>query len=186
MEPTTSPSATEGAAPTGSTRRMFIRGIAAAGASTVATVALERAGVLDLEAAGGPAGLPQRRLALHGDRRVARGPRRGPEGYRGSYGDNSDFLAFFPLGRRRRIREGLLVVNHEYPSPFLQHGTNDPAAKTWSRSRRPESLTSFWPEGIATRGQDPAVPRPAAVAITKVRRRGAPRSRLLPVPEGGR
>ena len=36
------------------------------------------------------------------------------------YGYNNDFLAFFPLDGQ--ADEGLLFVNHEYPSPFFLHG----------------------------------------------------------------
>ena len=37
-----------------------------------------------------------------------------------AWGYNNDFLAFFPLGGK--TDEGLLFANHEYPSPFFQHG----------------------------------------------------------------
>jgi uncharacterized protein len=121
------------------TRRDFIRGIAAAGASTATAVALERAGVIDLfgeEALAHGRGrnafsdfeaiAPSAADALEvapgfradvliswGD--VFRG--KGRRAYR--YGFNNDFLAFFPLKGKN---EGLLFVNHEYPDPFYLHG----------------------------------------------------------------
>ena len=124
---------------TGGTRRDFIRGIAAAGASTATAVALERAGVIDLFAdtafghGGGhnafgdfraiapssadalevPRGFRADVLISWGD--VFRG--KGRRAYR--YGFNNDFLAFFPLKGKD---EGLLFVNHEYPDPFYLHG----------------------------------------------------------------
>jgi uncharacterized protein len=124
---------------TGGTRRDFIRGIAAAGASTATTFALDRAGVIDLFAdealgyGGGhnafgrfeaiaaspadafevPRGFRADVLISWGD--VFRG--KGRRAFR--YGFNNDFLAFFPLKGRD---EGLLFVNHEYPDPFFLHG----------------------------------------------------------------
>ena len=44
------------------------------------------------------------------------------------YGFNNDFLAFFPLGSHGHDDEGILFVNHEYPSPFYQHGFRANAA----------------------------------------------------------
>jgi uncharacterized protein len=119
------------------TRRDFIRGIAAAGASTAGAVAMQRSG-----------------LDLFSETAVARGRRNHfsdftaiaaasndafevPQGFRADvliswgevfrdgsrrplrYGFNNDFLAFFPL---KGAREGLLFVNHEYPDPFFLHG----------------------------------------------------------------
>jgi uncharacterized protein len=129
---------------TGSTRRSFIRGIAAAGASTAAAYALDRSGVASLfpesaDAHGGStfsdftaiAASPADRLEV-------------PQGFRADvliawgdtfadgdgnvleYGFNNDFLAFFPLGKKGD--EGVLFANHEYPSPFFQHGYRADAA----------------------------------------------------------
>jgi uncharacterized protein len=120
-----------------STRRQFIRGIAAAGASTAAAAAMPGS-VAHLfgERAYGSVGrnrfsrfsaiaassadvlevAPGFRADVliswgdifrDGDRRALR------------YGFNNDFLAYFPL---RGSREGLLFVNHEYPDPFYLHG----------------------------------------------------------------
>jgi secreted PhoX family phosphatase len=119
------------------TRRDFIRGVAAAGASTVGAVALESSG-LDLFSeqafarhrgndfsefrAIAPSSADALEVAngfradvliswgdifRDGNRRALR------------YGFNNDFLAYFPL---RGSREGLLFVNHEYPDPFFLHG----------------------------------------------------------------
>jgi uncharacterized protein len=119
------------------TRRDFIRGVAAAGATTVGAVAMRGSG-LDLFA----------EQALAGGRRsdfgeftaiaassadafeVAPGFRadvliswgdvfRGADGRALRYGFNNDFLAYFPL---KGSREGILFVNHEYPDPFFLHG----------------------------------------------------------------
>ena len=124
---------------TGGTRRDFIRGIAAAGASTASAVMLDRAGVIDLfadealahgrghnafgdfraiapssaDALEVPRGFRADVLISWGD--VFRG--KGRRAYR--YGFNNDFLAFFPLKGKD---EGLLFVNHEYPDPFYLHG----------------------------------------------------------------
>jgi uncharacterized protein len=119
------------------TRRDFIRGIAAAGASTAGAVAMQRSG-----------------LHLFAEEALAGGRRNGfsdftaiaassddafqvPPGFRADvliswgdlfrdgqrrslrYGFNNDFLAYFPL---KGSREGLLFVNHEYPDPFFLHG----------------------------------------------------------------
>jgi uncharacterized protein len=128
------------------TRRGFIRGIAAAGASTAGAVAMKSTG-LDLFAeqafarhrgndfsefrAIAPSSADTLEVAngfradvliswgdifRDGDRRALR------------YGFNNDFLAYFPL---RGSREGLLFVNHEYPDPFFLHGYKpDGSAKT--------------------------------------------------------
>ena len=119
------------------TRRDFIRGVAAAGASTVGAVALESSGV-DL--------FSEQAFARHRGNdfsefraiapssadtlEVANGFRadvliswgdifRGKDRRALRYGFNNDFLAYFPL---RGSREGLLFVNHEYPDPFFLHG----------------------------------------------------------------
>jgi secreted PhoX family phosphatase len=119
------------------TRRDFIRGVAAAGASTVGAVALESSG-LDLfseqafarhrgndfsefraiaassaDALEVPPGFRADVLISWGD------TFRGTDRRALSYGFNNDFLAYFPL---RGSREGLLFVNHEYPDPFFLHG----------------------------------------------------------------
>jgi uncharacterized protein len=119
------------------TRRDFIRGVAAAGASTAGAVALRGTG-LDLFSeqafarhrrnafseftAIAPSNVDALEVApgfradvliswgdvfRDGDRRPLR------------YGFNNDFLAYFPL---KGSREGLLFVNHEYPDPFFLHG----------------------------------------------------------------
>jgi secreted PhoX family phosphatase len=119
------------------TRRDFIRGIAAAGASTAGAVAMQRSGVhlfAEQALAGGrrnrfsdftaiaassddafqvPPGFRADVLISWGD--VFRDGRRRSL----RYGFNNDFLAYFPL---KGSREGLLFVNHEYPDPFFLHG----------------------------------------------------------------
>jgi secreted PhoX family phosphatase len=119
------------------TRRDFIRGIAAAGASTAGAVAMKGTG-LDLfaEQAFARQGRNDfsefRAIAPSSadDLEVASGFRadvliswgdvfRDGNRRRLSYGFNNDFLAYFPL---RGSREGLLFVNHEYPDPFFLHG----------------------------------------------------------------
>jgi secreted PhoX family phosphatase len=137
------------------TRRNFIRGIAAAGASTMAATALQRAGALDAfvqtaEAARRtafsdfaaiaassadqfevPAGYRADIVIKYGDRFADR------SGNVYTYGYNNDFLAFFPLDRKGD--EGLLFVNHEYTSPFYLHGYkpegNTPTPKGKSRAQ---------------------------------------------------
>jgi secreted PhoX family phosphatase len=119
------------------TRRDFIRGIAAAGASTAGAVAMERSGLhlfAEQALAGGrrnrfsdftaiaassddafqvPPGFRADVLISWGDL-FRDGQRRSLR-----YGFNNDFLAYFPL---KGSREGLLFVNHEYPDPFFLHG----------------------------------------------------------------
>jgi secreted PhoX family phosphatase len=121
----------------GPTRRDFIRGIAAAGASTAGAVALRGTG-LDLFAEEALAARGRNRFgdftaiaASSADAfEVPRGFRadvliswgdtfRDGGGQALHYGFNNDFLAYFPL---RGSREGLLFVNHEYPDPFFIHG----------------------------------------------------------------
>jgi secreted PhoX family phosphatase len=134
--------------PHGATRRAFIRGIAAAGASTAAAVALDRSGVLDLSTRTAAAQTPN---AFSDFRAVAPSSEdvlRVPDGFRADvvigygdpfangnetlrYGYNNDFLAFFPLpAGSANAGEGLLFVNHEYPSPRFIHGQTDPTRKT--------------------------------------------------------
>ncbi|MET0512301.1 MAG: alkaline phosphatase PhoX, partial [Thermoleophilaceae bacterium] len=119
------------------TRREFIRGVAAAGATTAGAVAMQGAGVHlfgeeALARRGGnsfarftaiaassadafevPAGFRADVLISWGDLF------RGADGPALRYGFNNDFLAYFPL---KGSREGLLFVNHEYPDPFFLHG----------------------------------------------------------------
>jgi secreted PhoX family phosphatase len=126
------------------TRRDFIRGIAAAGASTAGAVAMKSSG-LDLFA--------EHAFARHRDnafsefRAIAPSSEdvlEVPNGFRADiliswgdvfrdgskrrlrYGFNNDFLAYFPL---RGSREGLLFVNHEYPDPFFLHGYKPDASE---------------------------------------------------------
>jgi uncharacterized protein len=120
-----------------STRRDFIRGVAAAGASTVGAVALQSRG-LDLFSE--EAFARHRRNDFSEFRAIAPSSADAFEvapGFRADvliswgdifrgrdrralrYGFNNDFLAYFPL---RGSREGLLFVNHEYPDPFFLHG----------------------------------------------------------------
>lgn len=133
------------------TRRTFIRGIAAAGASTATAVALDRAGVLQAATAQAHGHRPQN--AFSDFRALAPSPAdlfEVPEGYRAdvligwgdqfadedgnvlTYGFNCDYLAFFPL---RGSDEGLIFVNHEYPNPFFQHGNTSGATKTLEQVR---------------------------------------------------
>jgi hypothetical protein len=122
---------------TSPTRRDFIRGVAAAGASTVGAAAMQASGAdlfsEEALARGGRNAFseftaiaassadafevaPEFRadvLIAWGD--VFRDGRRRAL----RYGFNNDFLAYFPL---RGSREGLLFVNHEYPDPFFLHG----------------------------------------------------------------
>lgn len=131
----------------GRTRRSFIRGVAAAGASTAAAVALDGAGITDLlgdsaVAAGPPTPFSDfKALAASSADQVEV-----PEGFRADvliqwgdeflnsdgtklrYGFNNDFLAFLKLDGKPD--EGLLFVNHEYPAPFFQHGNKGPGGKT--------------------------------------------------------
>ncbi|MGH2970023.1 MAG: PhoX family protein [Solirubrobacteraceae bacterium] len=120
------------------TRRNFIRGVAAAGASTMVAQALHQAGALDAfvesAAANGRTAFSDFEAIAASSADVFEVPR----GYRAdiligygdrfkdrerneyTYGYNNDFLAFFPLGRHGD--EGLLFINHEYTSPFFLHG----------------------------------------------------------------
>ncbi|MDO8187257.1 DUF839 domain-containing protein [Conexibacter sp. JD483] len=134
----------------GSTRRHFIRGVAAAGASTVAANAILSApGIADLLGDAGvahaaevvnpfadfsaiaassadafevPAGYRAHVVIGYGDRFA------NTDGTQLRFGYNNDFLAFFALEGKRD--EGLLFVNHEYPAPFFQHGVTTAANKT--------------------------------------------------------
>ena len=124
----------------GTTRRSFIRGIAATGA---AAYTLDRTGVSSL--LGGPASAHRRSrfadfnaiAASSADVfEVARGYRvdvliswgdefRDTQGNVFEFGFNNDFLAYFPL---KGSDEGILFMNHEYPGPFYQHGFKPDAA----------------------------------------------------------
>ena len=130
------------------TRRNFIRGVAAAGASTALVTSLQKAGALDLFVDTAEAA-----EATHFSQFSAIGASTDdvfqvPDGFRAdvvigygdkfsddkgnefTYGHQNDFLAFFPLGDGSR--EGILFVNHEYTSPFYLHGykANQPGGKS--------------------------------------------------------
>ena len=139
MEPTAVPeTAPEGAFSgkfTG-TRRSFIRGVAAAGASTALASTL--AGPGGMFTATARAARPTRFSDFTAIAPSSADAFQVPPGYRAdviigygdrfadnrgnvfTYGYNNDFLAFFPLDRRGR--EGVLFINHEYTSPFFLHG----------------------------------------------------------------
>jgi uncharacterized protein len=124
---------------TGRTRRDFIRGIAAAGASTASAIALDRAGVIDLFAeqaiahgggrnafsrfeaiAASPADALEVPRGFRADVLISWGDVFRGKGRRAlRYGFNNDFIAYFPL---EGSDEGLLFVNHEYPDTFFLHG----------------------------------------------------------------
>jgi uncharacterized protein len=125
------------------TRRDFIRGIAAAGATTAGAVAMQRTG-LDLFSETAVAGGRRNRFSdftaiaassddafevppgFRADVLISWGDVfRDGERRRLRYGFNNDFLAYFPL---KGSREGLLFVNHEYPDPFFLHGYKPTAA----------------------------------------------------------
>lgn len=134
------------------TRRGFVRGVAIAGASTVAAAALDQTGLTSLmgdsAVAAGPA------TPFHEFRALAQSAAdqfEVPEGFRADvvvawddvfentdgtklkYGFNCDFLAYLPIAGKPD--EALLFVNHEYPAPFFQHGNASGATKT------PEQVT---------------------------------------------
>jgi uncharacterized protein len=119
------------------TRRQFIRGVAAAGASTAAVAAIESSPVASLFAATAEA---HRRTAFSDFQAIAASAAdvfEVPTGYRADvliawgdefadnrgntyeYGFNNDFIAYFAL---KDSREGILFVNHEYPGPFYLSG----------------------------------------------------------------
>jgi secreted PhoX family phosphatase len=119
------------------TRRDFIRGIAAAGAGTAGALAMP-GGAGYLFADGAQARRARNAFsdftaiaASSEDAfQVAPGFRadvliswgdifRDGDRRRLRYGFNNDFLAYFPL---KGSREGLLFINHEYPDPFFLHG----------------------------------------------------------------
>jgi secreted PhoX family phosphatase len=120
------------------TRRNFIRGVAAAGASTALATTLEKAGRLDLFTATAEAAEPTHFSQFSAIAPSGADAFQVPQGFRAdivigygdtfaddkgnvfTYGHQNDFLAFFPLGDGSR--EGILFVNHEYTSPFYLHG----------------------------------------------------------------
>jgi uncharacterized protein len=121
---------------TSHTRRDFIRGIAAAGASTAGVVAAQNSSlhlIADVAEARGHSNFGDFAAIAASSADVFEVP----DGYRADvliswgdifrngtgkalrYGFNNDFLAYFSLDGSR---EGLLFVNHEYPDPFFLHG----------------------------------------------------------------
>ena len=134
-------------APGEHTRRGFVRGVAIAGASTVAAAALDQTGLTSLMGDSAVAAGPP--TPFHEFRALAQSSAdqfEVPEGFRADvviawddefentdgtklrYGFNCDFLAYMPL--EGKPDEALLFVNHEYPAPFFQHGGADPKTKT--------------------------------------------------------
>ena len=129
-----------------STRRDFIRGIAAAGAGTAGAIAMP-GGVSHLFGEDAFAGSGHNNFSdftaiapssadvfevapgFRADVLISWGDVfRDGDRRRLRYGFNNDFLAYFPL---RGSREGLLFINHEYPDPFALHGYKpDGSAKT--------------------------------------------------------
>jgi secreted PhoX family phosphatase len=128
------------------TRRTFIRGITAAGASSVIAATLDRTGVVDLFGETALAGNGKKRKKKHPAcslfaefTAIAPSPADAlqvPTGFRAqvilrhgdtfkngngdlTFGFNNDWIGYFPLDGSS---EGLLFVNHEYPGPFYQHG----------------------------------------------------------------
>jgi secreted PhoX family phosphatase len=147
LESTPEVAASATAEPSSHTRRSFVRGVAIAGASTMAAAALDATGATTLMgdsavAAGPPTAFSDfRAIAASSADQV-----QVPDGYRADiviswddafentdgtklrYGFNNDFLAFMPLDGKPD--EALLFVNHEYPGPFFQHGHATAATKT--------------------------------------------------------
>jgi secreted PhoX family phosphatase len=130
------------------TRRNFIRGVAAAGASTALVTSLQKAGALDLFLETAEAAEPTRFSQFSAIAPSSADAFQVPDGFRAdivigygdkfsddsgntfTYGHQNDFLAFFPLGDG--ASEGILFVNHEYTSPFYLHGykANQPGGKS--------------------------------------------------------
>ena len=130
------------------TRRSFIRGVAAAGASTALATTLQKAGGLDLFLETAEAAEPTHFSQFSAIAASGADAFQVPDGFRAdvviaygdkfaddrgnefTYGHQNDYLAFFPLGDG--ASEGILFVNHEYTSPFYLHGykANDPAGKS--------------------------------------------------------
>ena len=120
------------------TRRNFIRGVAAAGASTAAAAALSRAGSFDLFTETAQAAEPTAFSQFNAIAASSADAFQVPDGFRAdvlirygdqfaddqgntyTYGYNCDYLAFFPLDGR--ADEGILFINHEYVNPFYLYG----------------------------------------------------------------
>ncbi len=119
------------------TRRDFIRGVAAAGATTAGAVAMHNSGASLFAEAALAKGRPNSFGSFAAIAASDADAFEVPDGFRADvliswgdifrgadrralrYGFNNDFLAYFPL---RGGREGILFVNHEYPDPFFLHG----------------------------------------------------------------
>ena len=130
------------------TRRNFIRGVAAAGASTAIATSLGKAGSFDLFGATAQAAEPTPFSQFNAIAASSADAFEVPAGFRAdvlirygdqfaddkgnvfTYGYNCDYLAFFPLGDGST--EGVLFVNHEYTNPFYLHGykPNDSGGKS--------------------------------------------------------
>jgi uncharacterized protein len=137
-----------------STRRNFIRGVAAAGASTAAAAALGRAGSFDLFAETAQAAEPTAFSQFTAIGASAADAFEVPQGFRAdvlirygdkfaddqgntfTYGYNCDWLCFFPIDGR--ADEGLLFINHEYTNPFYLYGykPNDDAGPGTNQKTR--------------------------------------------------
>jgi uncharacterized protein len=120
-----------------STRRDFIKGIAAAGASTAGAVAMNGSAAHLFGEQAFAQGVANNFSDFTAIAASSEDAFEVPPGFRADvliswgdifrdgdrralrYGFNNDFLAYFPL---RGSREGLLFVNHEYPDPFFLHG----------------------------------------------------------------
>jgi secreted PhoX family phosphatase len=141
LDPSSRADAGFGGKLTQGTRRSFIKGIAAAGASTMAAYAIDSGGALDMftdearaatvrdttpfmdfEAIAAssadqvevPAGFRADVLIRYGDQFTD------AAGKELTFGYNNDYLAFFPI--EGSSDEGILFVNHEYPGPFFMNG----------------------------------------------------------------
>src|SRR5688500_7437122 len=131
------------------TRRHFIRGVAAAGASTALAGSFVKSGSFEhLFTATAEAAEPTHFSQFKAIEPSSADAFEVPEGFRAdivigykdtfsddkgnnfTYGHQNDYLAFFPLGDGKD--EGILFVNHEYTSPFYLHGykANDAGGKS--------------------------------------------------------